>query len=543
MHTNNPFNNGTNNQIVDRLIGRSYEVVKAVYLNLPIIKDLHDSESFDFIFNNWTLVKKLIDNEKEIQTISNNIQAVLDAPSWVDKTKEEGQKQIQNILSLSGSEKESFTALVKTKSDSFIDLFNTKSSNLNTLYNSLVDLYNQNHEDKMNILNSTGSDLKNDLIEQEALSSNNLNSLYEQIYSAFVTNSTNQIDEHLEAIREAASKAMFSYRYCNQKVESFQTYPIRILQPTSEIKVGDHIVTWQGEVYEITAYDPKAGLEGEFTVGEYLHSLRGARGEKGETGTSAHAVTIQGWCHTKAEFDALNIQGKEGWAWLITNDDTPEYDPSLMVWIPTTKEWIEQKNLQGPPGRDANELLMDPDPLEYFIHVYGYTLQEYYGMLLVTIKDDQILENASYSSYKVDQLLKGIKADLDTVNIEVNNRIDTTNANLEQTNTNLTNSVNTLNQSISTLDTKLTTYVDTNISAVNTTITNEINNLAVTLENNTDFKTNIENQVNQILNSKDLSQSLATDLDSLKIKFDTYVMHSNGADFVKMFEDTLSTGD
>ncbi len=537
MHTNSPFGGCPPSNLVDRLIGRSYEVVKDVYLHLPILKKLDESIILKYIYEHFSTIEELNRNAAAIQTVADNLYTIFEVPNWLTRITDASNTQISNINALGNSVKSAINTLAQNKTNEFNNLYSTNlSSFLNTVSNSVSSINTQTTT-SINSINQTKDNVINDIIHISNQVQVDLNQAKEDTLTDFTETITEQTREYTEQIREAASRAMFSYRYCDQRLESFQTYPQRILHPTSEIKAGDHVVTWQGEVFEITSYDPHAGLEGEFTVGPYLHSIRGAKGEKGDTGVNALAVTVQGYCHTKAEFDELvaqgKIVGKPGYAYIIANEDTPEYDPSLMIWIPQMKQWVEQKDFCGPAGASFNDVLMDPDPLEYFIHVYGYTLEEYYGMLLVTIKDDgEPMVNASYSSFKIEQLLKNLKNNYTEITTDLQNQVTEINNNLNTTNNNLTELDERLTNSIQETNTNLTEYID---NSINTTITN----ISTTLENDTNFKANIENQVNEILESKGLNQDLVTDLDSLAIKFDYFVMRSAGADFVKMFEDTL----
>ena len=117
MHTINPFNNCPPSGVVDRLIGRSYEVVKTVYLNLPILKDLHDSPALDFVMNHYEDIKLINQNYENIAAIGSNIDKVLEIPTWLDKINDLGKEKINDINTLTAASLKSIKDLIKTQLD------------------------------------------------------------------------------------------------------------------------------------------------------------------------------------------------------------------------------------------------------------------------------------------------------------------------------------------------------------------------------------------------------------------------------------------
>ena len=93
----NPFGGNPPTQIVDSLLGRSYHVVKTVYLNLPMLKEINESESINFFFEHWDTVQNIESNIDAIKDIGANLEELLKAPEYIEEVKQEGQNQINKI--------------------------------------------------------------------------------------------------------------------------------------------------------------------------------------------------------------------------------------------------------------------------------------------------------------------------------------------------------------------------------------------------------------------------------------------------------------
>lgn len=93
----NPFGGNPPTQIVDSLLGKSYHVVKTVYLHLPLLKQINESEAINFFFEHWDTVQNIELNINAIKDIGANLEELLKAPEYIKKVKQEGQKQIDAI--------------------------------------------------------------------------------------------------------------------------------------------------------------------------------------------------------------------------------------------------------------------------------------------------------------------------------------------------------------------------------------------------------------------------------------------------------------
>ena len=90
----------------------------------------------------------------------------------------------------------------------------------------------------------------------------------------------------------------------------------------------------------------------------------GPQGPKGDQGEQGTGVTIKGRYDSLSALIAAHPKGNEGDAYMV--------GVNLYAWSGT--EWIDCGNIQGPqgePGKDANEVLMVPDPREYFLYILG----------------------------------------------------------------------------------------------------------------------------------------------------------------------------
>lgn len=239
----NPFGGNPPTQTVDSLLGRSYHVVKTVYLNLPMLKEINESESINFFFEHWDTVQNIESNIDAIKDIGANLEELLKAPEYIEEVKQEGQNQINKIW--------------ETKEEAVKD-------------------FNIDIEDTVN------------------------------------------------QIKDYATSAAFSYRYCSVEIASLQTSKLTNLSPRTLVKVGDHIVTPLGNIYRITAL-----TQTTFTVGSFITSIRG---EKGLTGDTGSGLTLLGVYETLEQFIQASPAGGKGYAYMIKdiNPDSDEESDKIM---------------------------------------------------------------------------------------------------------------------------------------------------------------------------------------------------------------------
>jgi hypothetical protein len=85
MHTIGPLNGLPPSQMVERLLGKSYQVVKTVYLNLDTLKEIYGSKAINYFYNNLEEIREISEQADTLESISANIDAILDLPQLEDK--------------------------------------------------------------------------------------------------------------------------------------------------------------------------------------------------------------------------------------------------------------------------------------------------------------------------------------------------------------------------------------------------------------------------------------------------------------------------
>ena len=73
--------------LVDKVLGRSYDVVKAVYLKLPKLEELQENPNVNTLVDNFEDVKKVLANTDNISSVSNNLDEILAASDYSVKAK------------------------------------------------------------------------------------------------------------------------------------------------------------------------------------------------------------------------------------------------------------------------------------------------------------------------------------------------------------------------------------------------------------------------------------------------------------------------
>lgn len=312
----NPFGGRAPTQTVDRLLGKSYHVVKEVYLNLDLLKEIQKNEAINFFYSNWTTVENVTNNLEHIKNIGENVQEILKAPEYVEEVKAEGIRQIADIQ----------------------------------------------------------------IAKENAVSEFNVD-----------------IQDTVNSIKTYATSAAFSYRYCDTELNSYQTIALTHIHPVSQVKVGDHVVTPLGDVFRIEQL-----TQTQATFGSFITSIRGERGLTGETG---NGLTLSGYVETEDELLSKFPVGNKGDAYMVEfvgDSDVETNHKHVFIWDVNTKSWRDIGQLQGvkgEPGASANDILMDPDPEEYFLQIYGVTSGDVIGPLIVnqpTVSPDPTVSFETY---------------------------------------------------------------------------------------------------------------------------------------------------
>ena len=194
-----------------------------------------------------------------------------------------------------------------------------------------------------------------------------------------------------------AKTAAYSYRYCASALAN-GTYSIDSLTPKSNAKAGDHVLSAEGELFEIVTVTTTT-----FTLGNVLASLRGKqgpqgvqgiqgvqgqRGEKGDTGERGPQGVqgpqgiqgLQGERGLTGPQGSPGLQGETGSGLEIrdtfdsasqlpaagSSGDAYFVGEDLYLWSPSANAWVNKGPIAGGGGITG---LMSPDPRTYFLYV------------------------------------------------------------------------------------------------------------------------------------------------------------------------------
>ena len=207
-----------------------------------------------------------------------------------------------------------------------------------------------------------------------------------------------QAEQFASQAQESATKAGFSYRYCSSALAG-GTYSISSVVPSTNVKVNDHVISPNGELFRIvsvtsttfTLSDSVAnfrgpqGPQGESIVGPQGpegpkgESIVGPQGPQGEPGPQGESIVgpegpqgpqgipgIQGETGSGLEildtFDSasqLPATGNSGDAYFVGED--------LYLWSPSANAFVNKGQIGGGSGGITG--LMSPDPRTYFLYV------------------------------------------------------------------------------------------------------------------------------------------------------------------------------
>lgn len=107
---------------------------------------------------------------------------------------------------------------------------------------------------------------------------------------------------------------------------------------------------------------------------------KGDHGEKGDRGEKGDGLHVNGQYETYESMIAAHPTGAQGDAWHIkSTSEVWAWDIDQMTWV----NLGPLIGVKGDTGPSANEVLMDPDPEQYFLQIYGETSGDIVGELVV----------------------------------------------------------------------------------------------------------------------------------------------------------------
>ena len=117
---------------------------------------------------------------------------------------------------------------------------------------------------------------------------------------------------------------------------------------------------------------------------------KGDQGEKGDRGEKGDGLHVNGQYETYESMIAAHPTGAQGDAWHIkSTSEVWAWDIDQMTWV----NLGPLIGVKGDTGPSANEVLMDPDPEQYFLQIYGETSGDIVGELVVNeplLKEDPV---------------------------------------------------------------------------------------------------------------------------------------------------------
>ena len=178
-----------------------------------------------------------------------------------------------------------------------------------------------------------------------------------------------QAEQFASQAQESATNAGFSYRYCSSALAG-GTYSISSVVPSTNVKVNDHVISPNGELFRIVSVTSTT-----FTLSDSVANFRGPQGVPGPQGESIVGPEgprgpqgipgIQGETGSGLEIlDSFNSEsqlpatGNSGDAYFVGED--------LYIWSPSQNAWVNKGPIAGGGGITG---LMSPDPRTYFLYV------------------------------------------------------------------------------------------------------------------------------------------------------------------------------
>lgn len=445
MLRKDPFRGPEGSLLVDKVLKSSYEVVKDVYWALPLLKRIDDSPVLPVIVNNMDIIRNVAVYQASLEWIDDNLEFVQNLPdtleafngdieaakNTLDEARKEQEKKFaesvhQLIVETTANLVQEVRAEIANELDALkqeyiVDFQEIKAevlaefTNKQTIFDNSVTQARHDMEileqqaknelvkaatDAVEEANTKVAESLNQIAEAEEHALANIleaekhvkdeledsitqiTEIKEQAQQEFddavkvaVNDLSDKAEKATEAVKEATEnlkKSSFSFRQALRLVNygeavAGDTLDLIQISPNTCIKVGDHIVDPDGNVFEVTAYDE---AQGKVTVGQRIACIKGARGEDGDS------FKLNGVVDNEEGLPEFGTQGD-----MYYDESTG----NTWVWDTATGSWKEAGQIRGPAGKSANEILMSPDPWEYFKYIYGLDTQTEMGDVFVDV--------------------------------------------------------------------------------------------------------------------------------------------------------------
>lgn len=165
---------------------------------------------------------------------------------------------------------------------------------INTAGNSVIAAIADEGAEQISLVGTAGDNQISAVNQAGASSINAVNNAKDSAVTAITDQQSTSVAavenagaEQIAGAQAAAKTAAFAYRFSSATVTANGTAPVANLSPSTNVKVGDHVVDSLGNTFEITAV-----ADDNYTVGALQASLRGPQGETGPQGAKGANATI-----------------------------------------------------------------------------------------------------------------------------------------------------------------------------------------------------------------------------------------------------------
>lgn len=336
---------GPVDKTVNVLIDRSYPVVKEVFKNLDAIKGVYGKE------NILVDLHQNLDKIENVQEAANNLNEI--------------HENLDELLEVQDN-----LTTIKHVGENLADVKKAAS---------IVDDINNIADKTEYIVNVS------DNIDAVKVVANNIDSVVS--VSANIE-TIKQAEEHARVATESAESANTSKERAEEVLGFIEDKAAEAtglysnIITTASSSLAQIVTTANSKQQELTNisgtyYKPSVTSEGLLmwtNTGGFSNpeptSIRGPKGEKGDPGTG---LSISGTFSTLDELVEFVPVGSQGLAYYV------EATSEVYTWDVNKRSWVSIGQVKGAkgdpglPGVSANEILMAPDPVDYFDEIYGET--------------------------------------------------------------------------------------------------------------------------------------------------------------------------
>lgn len=336
---------GPVDKTVNVLIDRSYPVIKEVYLNLKAIKAVYEKE--EAILSLHQNLDKIV----EVEEAARHLNRIHES---IDKL-DEIQASLEDVVAVAGKLDQI------EKASEITDHIGSISAQIKEI---------TKVADNLEDVSAVSKNLENIqyVVENLETIKNTVNNAVRAEEAAAIAT---EAKEHIEAASENINIKADEANQLYSNIISTASNSLAQINDTASIR-KDELLAIAGNYYKpnineegILYWDNTGNLPNPTPV-----NIKGPKGDKGEAGTG---LKISGEFATLYELTSNIPVGKDGLTYFISDIN------ECYTWDINKKAWVSlgpikgAQGEKGDPGISANEILMFPDPVEYFDEIYGKT--------------------------------------------------------------------------------------------------------------------------------------------------------------------------